>query len=235
MPRHLQKDWNLSPTEAVATQQRLRHEVRIEPLEREVRFIGGADVSFNRFSDKIYTGIVVLDLATLKVVESVGVRSVARFPYIPGLLSFREAPSVIAAWDTLQQKPDLLMLDGQGIAHPRRFGIACHIGVLLDLPTVGCAKSLLVGHHDDLPTAAGKHVPLIHREEEIGVALRTKRNVAPIFVSVGHLIDLPSAIEIVKKSTGKYRQPEPTRQAHLLVNQLRRDDDAKAAKAGASQ
>jgi deoxyribonuclease V len=212
MPRHLQKDWNLSPTEAVATQQRLRHEVRIEPLEREVRFIGGADVSFNRFSDKIYTGIVVLDLATLKVVESVGVRSVARFPYIPGL-----------------------MLDGQGIAHPRRFGIACHIGVLLDLPTVGCAKSLLVGHHDDLPTAAGKHVPLIHREEEIGVALRTKRNVAPIFVSVGHLIDLPSAIEIVKKSTGKYRQPEPTRQAHLLVNQLRRDDDAKAAKAGASQ
>jgi deoxyribonuclease V len=223
MPRNLH-DWNLTPTEAVAVQRRLCLEVRVEPLAREVRFVGGADVSFNRFSDKLYTAIVVLDLATLTVIESVRVRSVARFPYVPGLLSFREAPSVVAAWDHLQQKPDVLMLDGQGLAHPRRFGLACHIGVLLDTPTIGCAKSLLVGTHEELPKAAGSHVPLLHREEQVGVALRTKRNVAPIYVSVGHLIDLPQAVDLVRRSTGKYRQPEPTRQAHLLVNQLRQED-----------
>lgn len=223
MPRNLH-DWNLTPTEAVAVQHRLRSEVRIKSLSRKVRFVGGADVSFNQFSDKLYTAIVVLDLFTLEVIESVRVRSVARFPYVPGLLSFREAPSVIAAWDHLQQKPDVLMLDGQGLAHPRRFGLACHLGVLLDTPTIGCAKSLLTGTYEELPTPAGSSVPLMDRDEQVGVALRTKRNVAPIYVSIGHLADLPSAVDLVRRTTGKYRQPEPTRQAHLLVNQLRRED-----------
>jgi deoxyribonuclease V len=116
------------------------------------------------------------------------------------------------------------MLDGHGMAHPRRFGIACHVGILLELPTVGCAKSILVGEHGELAPDAGNQAPLIDRSEQIGVALRTKKNVTPVYVSVGHLIDLPSAIKLVLNSTTKYRQPEPTRQAHLLVNRLRRAD-----------
>jgi deoxyribonuclease V len=167
---------------------------------------------------------VVLSFPDLSLIESAGVRDISRFPYVPGLLSFREMPSVLKAWDQLKIKPDVLMLDGQGIAHPRRFGIACHAGLLLDAPTIGCAKSILVGTHAALPIEAGSQVPLVHRGEQVGEVLRTKRGVAPVYVSVGHLIDLPSAVEVTQRATAKYRQPEPTRQAHLLVNRLRRED-----------
>jgi deoxyribonuclease V len=214
-------DWNLSPREAIAVQQRLRSLVRIEPLTSEVRTIAGADVSFNKYSETIYTGIVVLSLPDLQIIESAGVRGIAKFPYVPGLLSFRETPSLLEAWDLLKIKPDVLMLDGQGIAHPRRFGIACHVGVLLDIPTLGCAKSILVGRYNELGLEAGSQTPLIDRGEQIGIVLRTKDKVAPVYVSAGHLIDLPSAVNLVRKSTWKYRQPEPTRQAHLLVNKMR--------------
>jgi deoxyribonuclease V len=214
-------DWNLKPSEAVEIQQRLRGLVKIEAQTHVFKTIAGADISFNKFSETVYAGIVVLNFPGLQIVESVGIRSIARFPYVPGLLSFREVPSLLEAWDKLQTMPDVLMLDGQGIAHPRRFGIACHVGVLLELPTIGCAKSILVGRHDELDPAAGARAPLIDRGEQVGVALRTKKNVAPVYVSAGHLIDLDSAVELVLKSTGKYRQPEPTRQAHLLVNRLR--------------
>jgi deoxyribonuclease V len=214
-------DWNLSPREAIAVQQRLRSLVRIEPLMSEVQTIAGADVSFNKYSETIYTGIVVLSLPDLRLIDSAGVCSTARFPYVPGLLSFRESPSLLEAWDLLKIKPDVLMLDGQGIAHPRRFGIACHLGVLLDIPTIGCAKSILVGRYNELALEAGSQTPLIDRGEQVGIALRTKDRVAPVYVSVGHLIDLPSAVNLVMRSTWKYRQPEPTRQAHLLVNKMR--------------
>jgi deoxyribonuclease V len=217
-------DWNLTPGEAIEIQQRLRSLVKIEARTHEFKTIAGADISFNKFSETVYAGIVVLSFPGLQIVESVGVRSVARFPYVPGLLSFRETPSLLEAWDKLETMPDALMLDGQGIAHPRRFGIACHVGVLLDLPTIGCAKSILVGRHDELDPEAGSRAPLIDRGEQVGVALRTKKKVAPVYVSAGHLIDLDSAVDLVLKSTWKYRQPEPTRQAHLLVNRLRRAD-----------
>jgi deoxyribonuclease V len=213
--------WDLTPREAIALQQELRLRVRLEPLRREIKTIAGADVSFNKFSETIYTGIVVLRLADLQIIDSVGLRSTAKFPYVPGLLSFREAPSLLEAWEQLRIKPDILMLDGQGIAHPRRLGIACHVGLWLELPTVGCAKSILVGRHTELPPEAGSQVPLIDRGEQVGVALRTKKRVAPIYVSPGHLIDLASALPLVLRATGNYRQPEPTRQAHLLVNRLR--------------
>src|SRR6185436_7205349 len=167
-------NWDLTPREAIALQQELRTRVRLEPLTREVKTIAGADVSFNKFSETIYTGIVVLRLADLQIIDSVGVRSTAKFPYVPGLLSFREAPSLLEAWERLQTKPDVLMLDGQGIAHPRRLGIACHVGLWLELPTIGCAKSILVGRHEELPPEAGSYVPLIDRGEQVGVALRTK-------------------------------------------------------------
>lgn len=228
-------DWNLSPKEAVAEQQRLRSLVRVEPLTRFVQTIGGADISFNKFSETVYAGIVVLDLSSLQIVETAGVRSVAKFPYVPGLLSFRETPSLLEAWAQLKTKPDVLMLDGQGLAHPRRCGIACHVGVLLDLPTIGCAKSILVGKHGELAAAAGSQAPLIDRGEQVGVALRTKKNVAPVYVSAGHLIDLLAAVDLVLRSTTKYRQPEPTRQAHVLVNRLRVADGQAQASEGAGE
>jgi deoxyribonuclease V len=222
-PRALH-DWNLTPREAIEIQKRLRNLVNNEQRTTEVKRIAGADVSFNKFSETIYTGIVVLSFPELEIIESVGIRSVAKFPYVPGLLSFRETPSLLEAWERLKAKPDVLMLDGQGMAHPRRFGFACHVGVLLDLPTIGCAKSILVGEHGVLDPAAGSQTPLIDRGEQIGVALRTKKNVTPVYVSIGHLIDLASAVDLVLKSAPKYRQPEPTRQAHLLVNRIRRGE-----------
>ncbi len=223
MPANLH-DWNLPASDAIAVQQRLRELVRIEPPKTPIHTIAGADVSFNKFSETIYAGIVVLELASLRIIESVGVRTTTKFPYIPGLLSFREIPALLEVWERLQTKPDALMLDGQGLAHPRRFGLACHIGVWLDLPTLGCAKSLYVGKHDELPLAAGSQAPLLDRGEQVGVALRTKRKVAPVYVSVGHLLDLPTAIALTLQTAPKYRQPEPTRQAHLLVNRLRTAD-----------
>ena len=221
MPSSSLHSWDLTPSEAIEVQQRLRNLVRLEPLARPINTIAGADISFNKFSETVYAGIVVLSLPDLRIIESAGVRSVAKFPYVPGLLSFRETPSVLEAWEKLETKPDVLMLDGQGIAHPRRFGIACHIGLLLDLPAIGCAKSILVGRYSELGLDAGSQSPLVDRGEQVGVALRTKSKVSPVYVSPGHLIDLDSAVDLVLRSTGKYRQPEPTRQAHLLVNRLR--------------
>jgi deoxyribonuclease V len=216
--------WDITPGEAIKVQQRLRNMVRLQPLARPAGTIAGADISFNKYSETVYAGIVVLSLPDLRIIESAGVRSVARFPYVPGLLSFREAPSLLEAWEKLKTKPDVLMLDGQGIAHPRRFGIACHVGVSLDWPTIGCAKSILVGRYGELGVEAGSRAPLVDKGEQVGVALRTKNKVSPVFVSPGHLIDLDSSVDLVLRSTTKYRLPEPTRQAHLLVNRLRVED-----------
>ncbi len=216
--------WDLTPQEAIQVQQQLRWLVRSTPLSGPVHTIAGADISYNKFSDVLYSAIVVLSLPDLRIVDQVGVVSTAKFPYIPGLLSFREIPSLLEAWEKLTVRPDVIMLDGQGIAHPRRFGIACHTGVLLDLPAIGCAKSILSGRHGELAPEAGSTAPLIDRGEQIGVALRTKHKVSPVFVSIGHRIDLPNAIDLVLRSTSKYRQPEPTRQAHLLVNEMRRGE-----------
>ena len=216
--------WNLTPKEAVEAQREWRSLVRIQPPSQSINTIAGADISFNKFSEVIYSGIVVLSLPDLQIIETASVRSTAKFPYVPGLLSFREAPSFLECWEKLKTKPDALMLDGQGIAHPRRFGVACHVGLLLGLPTIGCAKSILVGRHGELGSEAGSSSPLIDKEEVVGVALRTKKNVTPVYISPGHLMNLDGAIDLTLRSVTKYRQPEPTRQAHLLVNQLRRAD-----------
>ncbi|HMV47191.1 MAG TPA: deoxyribonuclease V [Blastocatellia bacterium] len=220
----LPHSWDLTPSEAVAVQKDLRSRVRLEPLRREIKTIAGADISYNKYSEVLYAGIVVLGLPDLQIVESVGVRSISRFPYVPGLLSFREIPPLLEAWEKLQTKPDVLVLDGQGIAHPRRMGVASHIGVLLDWPTIGCAKSILIGKHGELAPEAGSRSPLVDRGEQIGFALRTRKNVTPVYVSPGHLTDLDSAAELMLRAVTKYRLPEPTRQAHLLVNEIRRAD-----------
>ncbi|MEN3336121.1 MAG: deoxyribonuclease [Blastocatellia bacterium] len=229
-------DWNLTGKAAVALQNQLREQVRIQPLESDVRLIAGCDISFNRFSDVFYAGIVVLRLPELESVASATVVTRAQFPYIPGLLSFRETPALLEAWEKLDIAPDVVMLDGQGLAHPRRFGIACHFGLLTGRPTIGCAKTVLVGKYTEPDERAGSYSLMIHKGETVGAALRTKDRVAPVYISPGHLIDLPGAIKLALGSVkgypaeadalpskSKYRIPEPTRQAHLLVNELRRN------------
>lgn len=141
---------------------------------------------------------------------------------MPGLLSFRELPAVARAWTELERRPDVLIFDGAGYAHPRRFGLASHGGVLLDVPSIGCAKSILVGHHGPLGEKAGSTAPLIHRDEVIGMAVRLRDRVQPVYVSIGHLMDLPTAVDVVVSMGAGYRQPETTRRAHHLVNELRR-------------
>ena len=217
-------EWALTPREAVELQRSLRERVRIVPLERRVETIAGADISFNKFSPVMYAGIVVLRLPGLEVVEEVGVVSETRFPYVPGLLSFRESPSVLEAWSKLKTEPDAVMFDGQGLAHPRRVGIASHVGLLINRPTLGCAKSVLVGKYEEPGTERGSWSEMVDKNEVVGAALRTKTNVQPIYVSPGHLIDLAGAIELTLAADGGYRQPEPTRRAHLLVNALRRGE-----------
>lgn len=214
-------DWSLTPKEAVELQRSLRDRVVVEQPTRPIRTVAGADISFNRFSSTIYAAVVVIDIETMETVERKGVVSETRFPYVPGLLSFRETPAVLEAWSLLESEPDALMIDGHGLAHPRRFGIACHVGLLVDRPTVGAAKSVLVGTFVEPPPERGAWTPLIDRGEIVGAAVRTKRSVKPIFATVGHRFDLQSAIALLLRCAGGYRQPEPTRRAHLLVNQMR--------------
>jgi deoxyribonuclease V len=218
--RHLH-DWDLTPTQAVALQKELRERVRIEPMARPVETIAGADISFNKYSATIYAGIVVLQLPTLEVVEEAGVTSTARFPYVPGLLSFRETPALLEAWAKLKTAPDAIMCDGQGLAHPRRMGIACHVGLLTGRPSFGCAKSVLVGKFDDPPPQRGQWTPMVDRGETVGAALRTKNKVLPVYVSPGHLLSLDDAVKLALACDGGYRIPEPTRRGHNFVNKLR--------------
>ncbi|HMF55949.1 MAG TPA: deoxyribonuclease V [Pyrinomonadaceae bacterium] len=217
-------DWNMTPQEAVALQKSLRERVRIAPLRKKIETIAGADISFNKFETTVYAGIVVLRLPSLEIIEEVGVVSETKFPYVPGLLSFRETPSVLEAWEKLKTEPDAVMFDGQGIAHPRRVGIASHVGLLIERPTLGCAKSVLVGKYEEPDEERGNWTELIDKGEVVGAAVRTKTRVAPVYVSPGHLIDLQGAINLTLACDGGYRQPEPTRRAHLLVNALRRGE-----------
>lgn len=219
-------EWSLTPKEAVELQKRLRERVRVEPLKGKVETVAGADISFNKFDPTIYTAVVVLRLPTLEVVEEVGLVSETKFPYVPGLLSFRESPSVLEAWSRLKTEPDAVMFDGQGLAHPRRVGIASHVGLIIDRPTLGCAKSVLVGKYEEPGATRGAWTPLVDKGETVGAALRTKDRVQPIYVSPGHLMDVESAVELTLRCHGGYRQPEPTRRAHLLVNALRRGERA---------
>ncbi len=215
--------WDVTPREAIAIQRRLADKI-VRRLQRPLPanpLVAGADISYDKRSDKLFAAVVVLQLPGLRVVEQASVTDRARFPYVPGLLSFREAPALLKAFRKLRRQPDAIMIDGHGLAHPRRFGIASHLGWLLDLPTVGCAKSILCGVVGQLKRKRGSTAPLVHRGEIMGCALRTRTDVQPEYVSIGHRIDLQSAVQIVLRSTGKFRIPEPTRQAHILVNKLR--------------
>jgi deoxyribonuclease V len=219
-------DWNVSVREAVALQNELRSRVVPRPPAGFApRLVGGADISIEKFSTRGFAGIVVIDAATMETVDQATAVVEIGFPYVPGLLSFRELPAVQRAWGSLRTRPDVLIFDGVGYAHPRRFGLACHGGVLLGVPTIGCAKSILVGRHGPLADEARSSADLVDRGEVVGVALRLRAGVAPVYVSIGHLIDLPTATAVVQSMSSGFREPETTRRAHRLVNDLRRRGD----------
>ncbi len=213
--------WNLTPRQAVGVQRELAARVIHTPMEHPPRFVAGLDAAFSKDGGHCIAGVVLWDVGRGTVVERHAAVSPLTFPYVPGLLSFREAPALLGALEKLEQVPDVLMCDGQGIAHPRRFGIACHLGVLLDLPAVGCAKSRLIGSHLEVPFTRGSFVPLMDEAEHIGDVVRTRDGVRPLFVSVGHRMTPALARTLVLECVLKCRLPEPTRLADKLVAEAR--------------
>jgi len=217
--------WDLTPKEAIALQKRLADRIELHNrLPKRLRSVAGVDVSYQLHGTTFHAAVVVLSLPKLAVIDSASAVGEVSFPYVPGLLSFRELPILLEALRHLTTVPDLVLVDGQGTAHPRRFGLACHLGLWLDLPTIGCAKSRLTGEHLPAGLARGAAVPLLEGDERIGTVLTTRDRVRPLFVSPGHLVDIPTSVELTLACTTRYRMPEPTRQAHLLSNRLRRAD-----------
>jgi deoxyribonuclease V len=204
--------WNVPPAEAVAIQKRLAAQVVLEGAPQDVRVVAGADISVGGGRGK--GAVVLLSYPELRPLEQQVAETELTFPYVPGLLAFREVPVLAEAFRRLSRRPDLLLVDGQGLAHQRRFGIACHLGILLDLPTIGCAKSRLVGEHGLLGEEAGSRTELRDGSEVLGVVLRTRAGVTPVYVSVGHRISLGEAAEWVLRLCRGYRLPEPARLAH---------------------
>ena len=219
MELRIQHEWNVEPAEARAIQQRLHGLVVREDAFGPVNRVGGIDVGFEQAGAVTRAAAVVLGFPELVVQEKVLVRRPTTFPYIPGLLSFREIPAVLQALERLEYPPDLILCDGQGYAHPRRFGLACHLGVLTGIPSIGAAKSRLLGIHGVLPASKGSRIPLIDRDETIGMVVRTRSHVSPLFISVGHKIELNSAVDYVLACCTRYRLPETTRAAHRLASE----------------
>ncbi len=224
-------DWKVTPKEAIELQKKLREKVRLVPLAKPPHLIGGADVSMNMLSTEGFAGFVTLSYPELSLADHSVVKDGIPFPYIPGLLSFREIPMLLKAWEKLKTKPDVIVVDGVGIAHPRRLGIATHLGLVLGVPTIGCAKSVLTGVYEEPDLAAGSIAYLydkFNQEEIIGAAFRTKDGVKPVFISPGHLITLVESLDIIRHCVRKHRLPEPTRFAHNAVNEYRIADGPSA-------
>jgi len=223
--------WDLKVAEAREVQLALRERLVAEPPSGFApRLVAGADVSADRFSRVGFAGVVNIELATMDTVEEASARVDLRFPYVPGYLSFREIPALAAAWERLEHRPDVVVFDAHGYAHPRRFGVACHGGVLLDIPSIGCAKTMFVGEHGPLGEERGSTAEIVDKGEVVGAALRTRDRCNPVYVSIGHRMDLETAISLILRLT-RFRQPETTRRAHQLVNDARRAYKAALAEA----
>jgi deoxyribonuclease V len=213
--------WDLPYKEASEVQRRLCGRVRQIPLANPVRTIAGADVSYKKQGGEIYAAALVFSFPELVLTDQALVADTVKFPYVPGLLSFREAPALTKAFRKIRRKPDVIIFDGQGIAHPRGMGLASHMGLILDCPSIGCAKTRLVGEYAPLPETRGSKVPLTHQGRVVGGAVRTRERVKPVFVSPGHAITLEESIRLVLICCRGFKLPEPTRQAHLAVNRMR--------------
>lgn len=219
-------EWDVDASHAMEIQNRLHARISLKDLStnlRGLRRVCGADVSYAPGKETLYGGVVVLSLPGLEVVEERWVEGTVGFPYIPGLLSFREAPILLRAFSLLKHPPDAVIFDGQGIAHPRGLGLASHIGLFLNLPSVGCAKTKLVGEHREVARDKGSWSWLEFKGKKVGAVVRTRENVKPVFVSPGHRMSLQTAVRLVLATSRGYRLPEPTRMADQLVNRLRRD------------
>lgn len=215
---------DISPKDAQKLQSKLRKKIQIESLSKEVKTVGGADISFDIGSKVMHAAIINLRLPDLEPVSRSLVSLEIEFPYIPGLLAFREMPVLLAAWDQLPTKPDVLILDGHGLAHPRRMGIATHFGIETDHPTMGCAKNILTGSHEELETTKGNKAPLIDEGDKVGFALRSRTRVNPIYISPGHRLSFDDAYSIAMQVLTKYKLPRTTRLAHQWANKLRRGE-----------
>ena len=223
--------WDLTPKQAIAVQKQLAGRVLLaSALPESLNTVAGVDVSYKKWGRLFHAAVVVLDYQSMTVLETVTASGVCSFPYVPGLLSFRELPVLLQAFARLATVPDVILADAQGVAHPRRLGLACHLGLWLDLPTIGCAKSRLCGVHEEPGAAKGCWVPLLDAGEEIGRVVRTRARVKPLYVSPGHKVDFDAALDIVFQCSRGYRLPEPTRQAHLLSNRVRSEREARSAK-----
>ncbi len=217
MKAHSLHDWQVSTARAFHIQRELAARVSRTSEINEPRFIAGADISASRAQDMATGAVVVMDYPALQLVEVKTVKEKLPFPYIPGLLSFRESPLVLAACEKLTVTPDLILVDGQGLAHPRRLGLASHLGLFLDAPTIGCAKSRLCGRHEMPANEPGSFAELVDGGEVIGAVLRTKADTNPLYISIGHRVDLETAIRWVLSCCRGYRIPEPLRLAHLAA------------------
>jgi deoxyribonuclease V len=213
--------WTLSVKEAIALQKTLAAQVRIQPLPTGLNIIGAADISYSRQTDLLISVIVALRWPSLDLLDSVHYVCRATFPYMPGLLSFREVPPLIEAYRKIREKLDVLLCDGQGIAHPRKVGFASHLGLCLGIPTVGCAKSRLCGVHESLTLRKGSSKPLLVKGEQVGSVFCSRDGVKPIYISPGHLSDIASSEWLISRCLRRYRIPEPLRLAHLEANRLR--------------
>jgi len=210
--------WDVSPEQAIAIQARLSQFIVRQDQLGTLGCVAGVDVGYEAGGNVTRAAAVVLSFPELHPLDSAMAALPATFPYVPGLLSFREAPAILKALSKLEKLPDLLLCDGHGIAHPRRLGLASHLGLWLDLPTIGVAKSILVGEHAPVGGEAGAWQPLLDHGEVVGAVLRTRSGVKPVYVSIGHRLSLQTAIELVLSCTGRYRLPEPIRISHQRVH-----------------
>jgi deoxyribonuclease V len=225
--------WKVTTKEAVQIQAELREHIELHDTFDTVRVLAGADVAFDKHKNEGYGGVITYSFPELEEIERRGVKAEITFPYVPGLLAFREAPVLLKAFASLESEPDVVLFDGQGLAHFRRMGIATHMGIVLNKPTIGCAKSRLIGTFDEPGARVGSYSPLVHGRETVGVVLRTRRRVKPIFVSQGTNISLKTTIEIVLKCVDGYRIPKPTREADRYVAFIKRESAGVEIKAHA--
>ena len=215
---------NLSIAQATQIQNQLLEKINVNERELNITTIAGADISLNLYSTTIYAGIILLSFPRLVPLAYALVKSETDFPYVPGYLAFREVPALVKAWELFPVKPDITVIDGHGIAHPRRMGIATHFGIVTGQPSMGCAKNILCGKYEEPALHQHAYSTIIHRQENIGYAYRSKNKTAPVYISPGHLIGIQNSLEVIRQCTGKYRIPEPTRLAHELVNRFRKGE-----------
>jgi deoxyribonuclease V len=214
--------WDVSIAEAIGIQRTLCGRLILKGESARIKHVAGCDVHYDAKRDRMIAAVVVMRLRDFAIIETVVTTEKVEFPYVPGLLSFREAPALLEAFGRVRGSVNAVLLDGQGIAHPRGFGLACHVGLLLDIPTVGCAKSRLVGEHSPVPREAGSHVPFVYGERVVGEVVRTRDGVKPLFISPGHRIGIAAARRLVLRACGGFRIPEPLRRAHSTARKQAR-------------